>query len=213
MKYRASLAVLGLLLASCSSKEQPPEHKPEGDAGQPKTYSGTRHYEDTAGRPGVQDAKLTSMVATVEAIDQESRMITLRGPNGGRMTFKAGDRVKNLNQVHTGDKVVIDYYESLAIQVVKPGTSGDARETVIDSAEPGQQPAGAVMEKNTMTATIQQIDRSVPSITLKDQDGNSHTVRVRHPERLNLVKVGDTLKITYTQAVAVSVQPAPPGAD
>jgi len=213
MKYRASLAVLGLLLASCSSKEQPPEHKPEGDAGQPKTYSGTRHYEDTAGRPGVQDAKLTSMVATVEAIDQESRMITLRGPNGGRMTFKAGDRVKNLNQVHTGDKVVIDYYESLAIQVVKPGTSGDARETVIDSAEPGQQPAGAVMEKNTMTATIQQIDRSVPSITLKDHDGNSHTVRVRHPERLNLVKVGDTLKITYTQAVAVSVQPAPPGAD
>jgi hypothetical protein len=213
MKYRTSLVVLGMLLASCSSREQSSEKKPDSDAGQPKTYRGTRHYEDTAGRPGVQDAKLTSMVATVEALDQEKRMITLRGPNGGRMSFKVGDRVKNLNQVHTGDKVLVDYYESLAIQVVKPGTSGDARETVVDSADPGEKPAGVVMEKNTMTATIQQIDRSVPSVTLKDQDGNLHTVRVRHPERLSLVKVGDTLKITYTQAVIASVEPAPPGAD
>src|SRR3954465_14808406 len=105
MKYRTSLVVLGMLLASCSSREQSSEKKPDSDAGQPKTYRGTRHYEDTAGRPGGQDAKLTSMVATVEALDQEKRMITLRGPNGGRMTFKVGDRVKNLNQVHTGDKV------------------------------------------------------------------------------------------------------------
>jgi hypothetical protein len=213
MKYRECLVVLGMLLASCSSKEeQPPEQKPP-DATQSKTYTSSRHYEDTAGRAGVQDYKLTSTSATVEAIDQEKRMITLRGPYGSRMTFKVGDRVKNLYQIHAGDRVVVDYYESLAVEVVKPGTSGDKRETVVDSAEPGEKPTGMVMEKNTMTATIQQIDRSVPSITLRDQEGNFHTVRVRHPERLSLVKVGDTIKITYTQAVVASVEPAPPGAD
>jgi hypothetical protein len=214
MKYRESLIVLGMLLASCSSKEeQPTEQKTDPNANQPKTYSSTRHYEDTAGRPGVQDSSLTSTSATVEAIDQEKRMITLRGPYGALMTFKVGDRVKNLQQIHTGDRVVVDYYQSLAIQVVKPGTSGDQHETIVDSADPGEKPAGGVIDRYTMTATIQQIDRSVPSVTLKDQNGNFHTVRVRHPERLSLVKVGDTLKITYTQAVIASVEPAPPGAD
>jgi hypothetical protein len=53
---------------------------------------------------------------------------------------------------------------------VKPGTSGDQRETIVDSAEPGEKPAGVVVEKASMTATIEQIDRTVPSITLRDQD-------------------------------------------
>ena len=209
MKYRESLIVLGMsgLLASCSGSE-----KAEPDKSQYRSSTSTQYRQDDAGRPGVQESKLSSMSATVEALDQESRNITLRGPSGTRTSFKVGDRVKNLHKVRVGDRVVVDYYESLAIQVVKPGTSGDKSETIVDSAEPGETPAGSVTEKTTMIATIEQIDRSVPSITLRDQDGKSHTVRVRHPERLKLVKVGDTLKITYRQAVAVSVEPALPAA-
>lgn len=195
MKYRESLIVLGIagLLASCSG----------GEKAAPETSRAAR-------QPGVEESKLTSTSAIVEALDQESRMITIRRPSGTRTTFKVGERVKNLHKVHVGDRVLVDYHESLAIQVVKPGTTGDQRETVVDSAEPGEKPDGFVVEKTTMIATIEQIDRSVPSITLRDRDGNIHIVRVRHPERLELVKVGDTLKITYRQAVAVSVEPAPP---
>jgi len=211
MKYRESLFVLGILLASCSSKE-PSEEKHHPKTSGPQTSASTQYQEDAAARPGVRDSMLSSTSAIVEALDQESRMITLRGPTGTRMSFKVGDRVKNLHKIKVGDRVVVDYYESLAIQVVKPGTTGDQRETVVDSAEPGEKPAGAVVEKTTLVATIEQIDRSVPSITLRDQDGNLCTVRVRHPERLSLVKVGDTLRITYVQAVAVSVEPAQPAA-
>jgi len=200
MKHRESLIVLGIMfLAACSSSEQP-EQKPASDMSR------------TSEQPGVKESKLTSTSAIVESLDQESRIITLRGVSGTRTTFKVGDRVRNLDKIHVGDRVLVDYYESLAIQVVKPGTSGDQRETIVDSAEPGEKPAGAVVETATMVATIEKIDRSAPSITLRDKDGNSHTVRVRHPERLKLVKVGDTLKITYRQAVAVSVEPALPAA-
>jgi hypothetical protein len=206
MKYRESLIVLAIggLLASCSGSD-----KPEPDQSQPKSSTSTRYHYDKAGRPGVQESKMSSTSATVEALDQESRNITLRKPSGTRTSFKVGDQVKNLHKVRVGDRVVVDYYESLAIQVVKPGTTRDQRETMVYSAEPGETPAGSVTEKTTMTATIEQIDRSVPSITLRDEDGKLYTVRVRHPERLKLVKVGDTLKITYTEAVAVSVEPAP----
>ena len=46
------------------------------------------------------------------------------------------------------------------------------------------------------------------TITLKGQDGVVTTVAVRHPDRLAGLKVGDLLWISYSQALAVSVEPA-----
>jgi hypothetical protein len=155
----------------------------------------------------VEESWLVSTSATVEAIDHKTRMVTIKGPTGNSSTFKADDAVKNLDQVKVGDQVVVDYYQSLALQVVKVGTEKGGQETMVESAEPGEKPGLAAAKKMTVVATVEAIDHSAPSITLKDSRGNVTTVRVRHPERLNLVKVGDTLKITYREAVAVAVQP------
>src|SRR5436190_5849721 len=180
MKYPARLIVLGILGAACSwvaaqdQKEQPGSER-QGQG------------------PSVRDSRLGSSSATVEDIDQKSRMITLRGPQGDRITFKVDEQVKNLPQVKVGDKVVVDYLESVAIQVVKPGETDNEQETVVEKAEPGQKPAAAAAERQTVTATVEKIDHTMPSITLKVPDGNLVTVKVRHPERLQLVKIGDTL--------------------
>jgi hypothetical protein len=163
-------------------------------------------------QPQIQESRMISTSATVEAINQETRMVTVRGPHGNTCTFKADDSIKNLGQVKVGDRVVVDYYESVAVQVIKPGTAESGQEMVVESAQPGEEPAGAAAEKTTIIATVECIDRAAPSITLKDSEGNETTVRVRHPERLKLVKVGDTLKITLQQAVAVAVRPPPDSA-
>ena len=195
MKYPASVVVLGLFAAACFS-------------------SAAQDQKEADGRqePSFKEARLISSSATVEAIDQKSRMITLRGPQGDRITFKVDDQVKNLSKVKVGDKVVVDYLETLAIQLVKPGESAEDQETVVQAAEPGEKPAAAEAERMSVTATIEKIDRTMPSITLRTPDGTFVTVKVRHPERLKLVKVGDTLKITYERAVAVAVEPAPKSA-
>ena len=59
-----------------------------------------------------------TVTATVEKIDLATRMVTLRGPDGKSVTFRAGDQVKNLPQVKKGDKVVATYYESVAYEVI-----------------------------------------------------------------------------------------------
>jgi hypothetical protein len=156
----------------------------------------------------VEESRTVSTIATVVAIDHKSREVTIKAPHGDTFTFHAGDSVKNLDQVKVGDRIVVDYYESLAIQVVKPGPAGSGQETVVEKAEPGETPAGAAAEKTTFVATVESIDRAAPSITLATSDGKVATFRVRHPERLNLVKVGDTLRITFKEAVAVAVEPA-----
>jgi len=155
----------------------------------------------------IQDSSLISTSATVEAIDHKTRRVTLRGPEGRSSTFKVDKSVQNLDQVHGGDRVTVDYYESLAIEIVKVGTAQSGQESMVESAEPGEKPAVASAKETTIVATVEAIDRRAPSITLKDSKGKLTKVKVRHPERLKLVRVGDTLKITYTEAVAVAVEP------
>lgn len=63
----------------------------------------------------------TELTATVENINYERRLVTLRGPAGNAVTLKVGPRVENLKQVKIGDELVIRHTEALAIAVGKPG--------------------------------------------------------------------------------------------
>jgi len=66
-------------------------------------------------------------------------------------------------------------------------------------------PAGAIARQTTVTVLITAIDPKVPTITFKGPAGNSKTIKVLHPERLEGVKVGDTVEIAYTEALAIKV--------
>ena len=60
-----------------------------------------------------------------------------------------------------------------------------------------------------MTVLITAIDPKAPSVTFKGPAGNTRTVKVMHPEKLQGVNVGDTVEITYTEALAIKVEEAP----
>ena len=148
--------------------------------------------------------------ATVQAVDQSTRMVTLKGPEGNSVTFKASAEVRNLPQVKVGDTVTFAYYESLAVRVLKKGEAFPAagESAAMARAKPGEKPAGVVGAETTVNATITAIDKKAKTATLKGEDGKSVTVTPLRPEKLNEVKVGDRLVITYTEAVAVKVEKA-----
>jgi len=160
--------------------------------------------------PSWQTSSLVEETATVEAVDQSTRMVTLKGPKGNSVTFKAGEEVRNLAQVKVGDEVRFGYYESLDVRVLKEGeafpASGESSAMV--RAKPGEKPAGIVGTETSVNATITAIDLAAKTATLKGEDGKSVTVTPLRPEKLNEVKVGDRLVITYTEAVAVKVEKA-----
>jgi len=162
----------------------------------------------TAEPPSWQTSSLVEETATVEAVDQSTRMVTLKGPKGNSVTFKASDEVRNLAQVKVGDEVKFAYYESLAVRVLKTGEAFPAagESSAMARAKPGEKPAGVVGTETTVNATITAIDKKAKTATLKGEDGKSVTVTPLRPEKLDEVKVGDRLVITYTEAVAVSVE-------
>jgi hypothetical protein len=46
-------------------------------------------------------------------------------------------------------------------------------------------------------------------VTLKSAEGKSTPIKVKDPSRLDHVRVGDLVTLTYSQAIAVKVEPAP----
>jgi len=160
---------------------------------------------------GTVEQSMVSVRATVEAVNLKKRLVTLRKPDGGLVTIEAGEEVRNLPQVKKGDHVVATYYEAIAYAVRRPGEAapGVTVAETVERAKPGEKPAGAGVREVTITATIEAIDKKKPSVTLKGPGGKVVTVVPREPKNLERVAVGDLVDITYTEAVAISVEKAP----
>ena len=156
---------------------------------------------------GVVREREAVMTATVVAIDLQQRIVTLKGENGEIRDIKVGEEAVNLPQVKVGDLVTVKFYESIAVDVIKPGTLAGAGETsAIVKAKPGEMPGGMAARQVSVTATIMAIDKQKGTITLKGPEGKPVTVKVLDPANLEKVKVGDELMITYTEALAISVE-------
>jgi Cu/Ag efflux protein CusF len=157
---------------------------------------------------GITRTDVVRVTATVESIDQKTRMVTLRGADGETTTFRVDDAVQNLPQVKKGDQVDASFVQSVAVQVLKPGEASPgitAAEDVVRAA-PGQKPAAAGARTTTMTATVVKVDRKKQTVTLRGPEGNRVTVAVRNPANIEKVRDGDLVEITYTEAVAIAVQ-------
>ena len=160
---------------------------------------------DQEAAPKVMGARMLTVRGTVEAIDKDKQTITLKGPNRS-LTVRVQDPSK-LDAIKVGDPVVGKYYESLMIEVKKPGesTPGATAQQAVGTSKPGETPAGAVAQQVTVTATIVAIDKKAQTATIKGPEGKTVTIKARDPKNLDKVKVGDNVEITYTEALAISL--------
>lgn len=188
-------AVLLAFVAGCSSTKSPTPREPVV-ASSSKTTADSVHREEAV-----------TVEATVTAINQKTRMVTLRGSDGSETTFHVDDSVKNLPQVRKGDLVTATYYRAIAARVRKPGEAKPSISTGggVETAPLGEKPGGVHAQTLQVTATVTKVDRAKQEITLRGPRGKSVVVAVQDPANLDKVKKGDLLEITYTEAVAISV--------
>lgn len=154
-------------------------------------------------------ARTTRITATVESIDVAKREVTLKGPRGKVLPLQVGPEVKNLDKVKVGDRVAVEYLEALTLTLKKDGkevrgsklAEGGARSAA------GEPPAGVVAQQLEVTADVTAVNTKKQIVTLR---GPNQTVdlKVRDPEQLKLIKVGDQVQAVYTQALALGLEPA-----
>ena len=197
------IKLLGLLVAGALSFAG-------GAAAQDKAKAAPDKAKPAAEAPKPVGAlEYTKVTATVDAIDQATRAVTLKAANGEKVSFIAGPDVKNLAQISKGDTVTIEYAQAVLVGLEKSATA--QRERLVSeakkSAPVGSMPAAVVVREVKVVASVEAIDVAKGTVTLR---GPEHTVTLKaDPANLKLVKTGDFVKATYTEAMAIRVDKTP----
>jgi hypothetical protein len=175
-----------------------------------RAQTATAEVAKAPGKVGVSET--VKMTATVVSIDMGSRDLLLIDSQGKMHKVNVGDQVRNLDQVKVGDKVNAEYTEAISLQLKKRGaTDGPpvSAETAMIRAPKGMKPGGAVGRKVTAFATVVAVNPTTQFVTLRGPLGNDYDVQVPDPAQLKAIKKGDEVEVVYTEALAISVQPAP----
>jgi len=159
-------------------------------------------------KPSLFTSQTIMVTAEVEAINHETREVTLRGPEGKSISFVASEEARNLDQVKVGDTVIAEYKQDLSIEVVagdgaKPG-AGEF--TAMTRSDEGEMPGVAAVNSTVVTATVEEINLEANTFKLKGPNGQINEYVARDPENLRKAEVGDLVVISYTEAVAITVQ-------
>lgn len=147
--------------------------------------------------------------AQVVGIDRRTRTVTLKGPNDKVADIVAGPEVRNFDQIRTGDMVFVRYVQALSLELRKTTGSRDLTVAAAGaSAAPGERPGAAVAGQVTAVADVIAVDPANMVITLRGPRGNIVDLHVKNPDHFKVVKAGDQVDVTYTEAMALSVEPA-----
>ncbi len=175
------------------------------------TVVGCSHFKKDSEKPSMDLSEELSFTATVEAIDYDTRHVTLKGLQGNTTTFYVVEEAYNFKEVEIGDLVNIAYKASIAINLEKG--SGQDPSFIVGGASTraseGQKPEGVAYNVINVRARVEDIDYENRTVDLKGPRGNVITVEVDESvQNFKNIKKGDEVSAKYTEAVAISVRPA-----
>jgi Cu/Ag efflux protein CusF len=165
----------------------------------------------TGEKPSFFASQSMMATATVEAIDHETRVVTLRKADDTTVTFTASAEARNLAQVTVGDVVTAEYVQSVSIVVVDNdgGEPTSAEIAALARTEKGEMPGMAAMDTQIITATVEEINIEANTFKLKGPAGDINEYVAMNPENLKRAAVGDLVIMTLTEAVAIVVEGQP----
>ena len=164
----------------------------------------------------VPESEHVTVQARITAIDRTTGAVTLRSRSGSSATVIAGPAVR-LDLLKPGQTVNADYYRSVGFVVTSPqggrGTPISNGRVTAMLAQPLHSPGGVAIRVAQVSGTVVGIDRAAHSIDVVSPSGGGvYTLDVTDPARiaaLPLLKIGDTVTAVVSQAIAISITPAP----
>jgi Cu/Ag efflux protein CusF len=150
----------------------------------------------------------TTIKSTIEAIDHDHRLVTLKAKDGTTETIYAPPEVRRFDELKVGDQVTFTYQESLVYHIRKPGepvppSTTDEPAVVRNATE---KPSGSVTQQQTATVLVKAIDMKAPSVTVQTEDGRTESFHVEDKGNLKGLQPGDHVVIMYTEALLISVK-------
>jgi hypothetical protein len=161
---------------------------------------------------GIGDSETTNVRATVTAIDQATRKVTLTGSDGKSITITAGPEVQNLAQVKPGDILLLRQVTSVTYVLSPHGSKTPPNQAAVTAvrAEPGELPAGGIGAERIVSGVVVGVDQAAKTISLVDPSGGLiRTIHVRNPRaqaQLPNIQPGDRITGIFRDVIVGVVQ-------
>ncbi len=146
--------------------------------------------------------------AKIVAIDVGPRVVTVKLEDGNLTSIFCGPEVQRFDELKVGDTLTFRYYESVVVQVRKPGQAGapPADGTPQVTRGEGPRPSGTLSRQVTARVTVKAVDLKAPSLTVATEDGQVSSYKIEDKSRVKDLKPGDVVELTYTQALMITVK-------
>ena len=154
-------------------------------------------------------------LATVTAVNTDTRAVTLRNAEGETTTIVAGPEVRNFPQIKVGDTLHVRMMQALLMEV-RPKAALVTRTEVEQGAALaplGSQPGMATGRRISTTVTIQSVNKKTDFVKFTLPNGEVRTTTAKTAagkELLQTLKVGDQVDVVFTEATGVVMEPASP---
>jgi hypothetical protein len=169
--------------------------------------------------PGVDDAvvntdkgqtrsQLIHTSASIIGIDNTDRSVLLKSSDGSQNWVHVPDSFAGFDRLKMGDKVDVDYYQSLAISLAPSGSKPSMSMTQAGERDLG---AGVSGREFRLSAKVVSVDPAANTVTFKGPQGRVRTVNVEDAAlqaKLGSLKPGQVVQFDYTEAVAADIRPS-----
>ncbi len=172
--------------------------------------AGCATHKDKAENPEAWGGIVVGQINTrgvVQDVDYRTREVTVKHDTGETRTMVAGPVVQNFNQIKKGDKVALQYRESVMIMAMSGIEAAPARAESVDVARAplGEKPAGVIIQTGEVVAEVVAINHKDRTVTLK---GPMRTLTVevdKDVSGFNRLKKGDKVYVRSKATLAGAV--------
>jgi hypothetical protein len=160
--------------------------------------------------PGPSNIKgQNQLTGTVSTLDKATSSLSIMDQRGNRTTVQVPQDMKNLDSVKIGDKVSVNYQESVAVGITIPGENLSMKKGAPQPTNPVS--ATSCSGVTEVAANVVSIDKDKGQLSFRTAGGDVRTVDASAfpavQERLATLHTGDLIKVSYTQPVATKLTP------
>jgi len=147
------------------------------------------------------------MTATIKSINVEERIVVLADDEGNVRVVEVIPEVENFDQLAIGDIVTSEFYESVALQIAEPDAKPMETEGItVVSAPKGDKPGVVKIEIISEIVEVVGVDREHNLLKYRAPGKQVALIKVDPKvSTMDNLKPGKKILVTYTEAVAISV--------
>ena len=167
--------------------------------------SAAMHGQSSESQP-VDQVQVTKVTGTIQKVDNNKRMMTMKLDNGKKTTLKVDKSVKDLDKFQPGDRVQLSYTEEIIAMADRSdeGAAALAKYGTIDVEPEGDKPALVKVDTTEISGKIVSIDPKKRRLTFEDPEGKKRTLKLsQRIKDLDQFKPGERINMAITDEMVV----------